>query len=213
MFYLPEKDSNLYKATDQYLWGDNVMVVPVTEKGAKQLNYYIPKGTWTNINNYQMIQGPQWIMDTTIKMQSIPVYAKEGSFIPMEAPMMHTDEYSKKKLMVYYFASTERTSYDLFEDDGTDAQSIQNKEYDLLHFEGKNQLDEINIRINCSGGKINKKEEKRNMEIRVPNVLTERIIYVDGKKSNQSTFDESIHGYVIPVSFEHKPITITLKRK
>jgi hypothetical protein len=126
---------------------------------------------------------------------------------------MNTEEYNNKKLMIYYFASTDSSSYDLFEDDGMNAQSIQNKQYDMLHFEGINQQDKISIRINCSGGKINNKEARRNIEIKVPNLLTKRNIYIDGKKMDKAVFDKSINGYSIPISFGHKPLTITLKRK
>jgi oligosaccharide 4-alpha-D-glucosyltransferase len=91
--------------------------------------------------------GPNWINDTSISMSNIPVYAKEGSFIPMMEPMMHTDEYKDKKLMVYYFASTDSSNYDLFEDDGSDAQSVQNNLYDVMHFEGINHQDKISISI------------------------------------------------------------------
>ena len=104
MFYLPEKDTNLYNATKQYLWGENVMVVPVTEKGATQLNYYIPQGSWTNLNDFTKIMGPQWITDNNISIKNIPVYAKEGSFIPQMEDMLHTDEYFDKKLIVYYLS-------------------------------------------------------------------------------------------------------------
>ncbi len=212
MFYLPEKDSNLYKANAQYLWGEHVMVVPVTEKGINEMKYYIPNGTWTNLNNYQMYMGPKWINDTAISMNNIPVYAKEGSFIPMMEQMMHTDEYKDKKLMIYYFASKDSSKYDLFEDDGTDAQSLQNNLFDVMHFEGINLQDKISINISCSGGKMFNQKEKRNIEIRVPNIFTQRAVYIDGKKTDNALFDKSINGYIIPISFEHKPMIISLER-
>jgi oligosaccharide 4-alpha-D-glucosyltransferase len=211
MFYLPEKDSNLYKAGNQYLWGENVMVVPITEKEAKSVDYYVPNGHWTNMNDFRVLQGPQWKKNEPISMQNIPVYAKEGSFIPMAEPMLHTDEYKDKKLMVYYLPSTDSSSYDLFEDDGSDAQSLQNNLFELTHFEGVENGKQVSINISCNGGKHFGLKAKRKMEIRVPNINAHQHVSVNGQPVADAYYDPFIKGFIIPITFEHQTVTITIE--
>lgn len=35
----------------QFLWGTSLLISPVLEQGAAQLNAYLPKGTWYNFYN------------------------------------------------------------------------------------------------------------------------------------------------------------------
>ena len=43
-----QKDPNVYEITDQYMLGDNLMVCPVTTKGAQTRTVYLPEGNWVD---------------------------------------------------------------------------------------------------------------------------------------------------------------------
>ena len=211
MFFINENDSNLYKATQQYLWGENVMVVPVTDKGATSIEYYIPSGTWTNIHDFKDVKGHQWIKDQQINISNIPVFIKEGSFIPFAAPMQNTEEYSKKELNVFYFPSAKPSSYTLYEDDGTNPDAIKEHLFELTSFKASiTNSKEINIQISSNGGHYPGQQQRRKLKLSVPNVNGVSVVFINGKKMNQSFTDTAINGISIPLIFEHKKINISI---
>ena len=213
MFFINENDSNLYKATQQYLWGENVMVVPVTDKGATTMDYYIPSGTWTNIHDFKEINGHQWIKDDQINISNIPVFVKEGSFIPFAAPMQNTEEYNNKELNVFYFVSAKPSSYSLYEDDGSNPDAIKNHQYEITSFKtsGANSK-EFNIQISSNGGHYPGQQQRRKLKLSVPNINDVSAVYINGKKLNITFADASINGISIPLIFEHKEVSVRIVR-
>jgi alpha-glucosidase (family GH31 glycosyl hydrolase) len=94
------------------------------------------------------IKGHQWIKDDQINISNIPVFVKEGSFIPYAAPMQNTEEYNNKELNVFYFPSAKPSSYTLYEDDGSNPDAIKNHQYELTSFKTSSaNSKEINIQI------------------------------------------------------------------
>lgn len=213
MFFINENDSNLYKATQQYLWGENVMVVPITDKGATTMDYYIPSGTWTNIHNFKEIKGHQWIKDEQINISNIPVFVKEGSFIPFAAPMQNTEEYNDKELTIFYFPSARNTSYTLYEDDGINPDAMKEHQYEITSFSSTGtSTNGINIQISSNGGHYMGQQQKRKLKLSVPNINGVSAVYINGKKLNITFADASINGISIPLVFEHKDIIVRIVR-
>lgn len=209
LFFLNASDSNLYKAGDQYLWGEQVMVVPVTEKGLKTKTYYIPEGNWTNVHTAKTISGPQWYSDSSITLNNIPVYAAEGSFIPQSDKMMHTEEYGDKSLNINYYISAKPSSYELYEDDGENANAINNKQYELITFKSSGMKKSATISISGNGGTYKGSYSKRKMTINIPNLPAVQSVLINGKKIPSATLlNKKINGISIPLEYIHKPIVI-----
>jgi oligosaccharide 4-alpha-D-glucosyltransferase len=151
LFFLNETDSNLYKAEDQYLWGDKVMIVPITNKSEKIKTYFIPEGKWTNIYDYRVFEGPKWVTDSNITINQIPVYAMEGSFIPQATGITTTADYDKASFSVLFFPSAKPGEYHWYEDDGTDPAAIKNKNYRITHFSATPKYNGTEIVITREG--------------------------------------------------------------
>ena len=106
MYYeYPEEDA-AYKAKGQYMFGTELLVAPVTargdEKGLARTCVWLPEGTWTDIFTGDVYTGGRWV-DTVRFMESIPVFAKAGGIIPLDA-RKHTNsiaEPDKLKVMVF----------------------------------------------------------------------------------------------------------------
>ena len=58
------------------------MVVPVLEKGLTERKLYLPENNWYNFFTDEKIEGKKWITEK-IDLNNIPVFVKEGSFIPL----------------------------------------------------------------------------------------------------------------------------------
>lgn len=79
LFLDAENDLSARNATQQYMLGSQLMVIPVTcESG--NVHFYVPAGVWTNLLTREKIQGPCY---KTLKADSnnIPILVKPNSVI------------------------------------------------------------------------------------------------------------------------------------
>ena len=67
---------------DEFLLGDEMLVAPLYEPG-DQRSVYLPRGNWTNLETNELTQGPRTI---TIQSDSLPVFARNGAIVPLDAP-------------------------------------------------------------------------------------------------------------------------------
>jgi oligosaccharide 4-alpha-D-glucosyltransferase len=160
MFYKNFADSNLYKAEAQYMWGDNILVAPVLEKGAVTKNIYFPKGRWYDFMRNKFYDGGQWVTDSA-KINEIPFFVKQGAFIPTVWSNKTMDNYSTIKFYIMYFPSKEKTFYEMYEDDGLTNKALEKNLYELLQMGGEDEGDKITITLKSNGGRFNKRPEKR----------------------------------------------------
>jgi alpha-glucosidase (family GH31 glycosyl hydrolase) len=75
------EESLLANVSDQYLFGNDLLVAPViTENKSRTISF--PSGKWTSLWTGDMISGPGNIQ-TEVPLQTIPVYLKEGAVVPV----------------------------------------------------------------------------------------------------------------------------------
>ncbi len=121
------------------MFGDEILVAPVIENQQKNKQVYLPSGTnWYDFWTNKVYKGGSWI-STDINLETIPIFIKAGSFIPMTETVNSTDDYSTKQLTVtyYYDSSLDDNSYSMFDDDGNTFGSIERNEYELITIERK----------------------------------------------------------------------------
>ena len=149
LFYYNNADSNLYKATNQFMWGDAFLIAPVLQKGIITQDIYLPAGNWYHLFSGYKTAGKKWITEK-LSLNDIPVYVKEGSFVPMfisKTPVKNTEEYKGKEITIAYYPSAQKSTYTLYDDDGHTNKTLQNGNYELIHFTGKQTGKNIFITI------------------------------------------------------------------
>jgi alpha-D-xyloside xylohydrolase len=73
------EDLETYKVEDEYMFGPEILVAPVVEKGATSKHIYLPKEEkWIDINNGKEYSGGQWI-DYKVTLETIPVFTKNAN--------------------------------------------------------------------------------------------------------------------------------------
>jgi alpha-glucosidase (family GH31 glycosyl hydrolase) len=110
------QDENTYNLTRQYLFGPNLMICPVTTKGALSQTVYFPGGEWIDYETGERIAGRQYKSFLT-PLEILPVYVRAGAIIPMQDPMQWVDQYPVDVLTLDVYPSGTST-YELYEDDG-----------------------------------------------------------------------------------------------
>ena len=119
LVYEFQNDPNVYDNSFEFMFGHDLLVANVIEKGAKTRKVYLPAGTvWYDWNdNYARYEGGQTI-EVPVTMETIPMFVREGAIIPMAANQMLSmgqDTMTKLRLII---AAGEERSFELYEDDG-----------------------------------------------------------------------------------------------
>ncbi|HEY1159899.1 MAG TPA: TIM-barrel domain-containing protein [Terracidiphilus sp.] len=125
---------------DEYMFGPAFLVAPVTEQGATSRQVYLPAGAdWYNYWTNERVKGGQTIA-VQAPIDTIPLFVREGSIIPLGAPVTSTHQVQAiERVRVYPGADA---SFTLFSDDGkTYAYEKGAGSITRLHWdEGKRQL-------------------------------------------------------------------------
>jgi alpha-glucosidase/alpha-D-xyloside xylohydrolase len=109
-------DATAVALGDQYLWGRDMLVAPVVEKGATTRGVYLPRGVWHDFWTEQPVTGGRHV-DRTVDLATLPLYVRAGAILPMGPVKQYVEEPSDEPmtLTVYPGASGESSWY---EDDG-----------------------------------------------------------------------------------------------
>jgi oligosaccharide 4-alpha-D-glucosyltransferase len=167
MFYNDNTDRNLFEADDQYMWGENILVAPVLQKGTTSRRVYLPKGYWYTYFSHAKIKGGQWINEFT-DINNIPLYVKAGSFIPSMAPMQTTRAYQQGNLTVTYYPSAEDSSSTMYDDDGNTNLSFEKGRYELLTFTAFVSVKKYTLKVSSNGGSFDDKPVSRKIQMNIP---------------------------------------------
>lgn len=145
------KDMQAVNCKDQYLFGDRLMVCPVTEPMyygvdseklsdvVKTRPVYLPKGErWYDFWTEECHEGGQWI-ETTATLDRIPLFVREGSIIPMYKEECIPEFVSDSKgdnTLEYRVYKGKDASFTLYEDAG-DGYGYEQGEYEITLLEWK----------------------------------------------------------------------------
>jgi oligosaccharide 4-alpha-D-glucosyltransferase len=205
LFYQNSQDSNLYKTDNEFMWGDAFLVAPVLKKGQKNIQIYLPSGQWYQWNTDKKTIGAQWINEQ-LSLEHIPVFVKEGSFIPLFQPeneLKNTKDYTGDEITIKYYPSPNKTDYTLFDDDGKTANTLKNGNYELIRFEGVNNQKNIQIRISPKNKKMG---QSRKLLLQLPGGFTIKIASINNKMA-------VVTNNSLIVKYEGKPLMVYIKLK
>jgi len=123
-------DPEAVKLGSEYLWGRDLLVAPVVEKGAKSRRIYLPTGTWFDWWTGEKLVGQRWV-ERPVDLATLPLYVRAGAIIPIDAVRQYTAQPMSEPttLRVYPGADGAFTLYDddgqsLGYRDGSDAKTI-----------------------------------------------------------------------------------------
>ena len=102
---------------DEYLFGKNLLVAPVVEKGATMRTVYLPRGVWYDYwTGDRMDGGREFIR--SVDLETIPLYVRAGSILPLGPVKQFTSQKVDAPLSVPIYPGAD-ASFLLYEDDGT----------------------------------------------------------------------------------------------
>jgi len=110
-------DPKAVQCGDEYLWGKNVLVAPVVEKGATIRQTYLPRGGWYDYWTGERIEGGREI-SRPVDLETIPLFVRAGSLLPLGPVKQYTDEKVEGPLDISIYPGAD-SSFLLYEDDGS----------------------------------------------------------------------------------------------
>jgi maltase-glucoamylase len=68
----------------QFLIGPNIMIAPVTDDGAREVEVYIPSSYWYNYYSGGRISNDKQFITVPAPLDTIPIFLRGGSIIPTQ---------------------------------------------------------------------------------------------------------------------------------
>jgi alpha-glucosidase (family GH31 glycosyl hydrolase) len=110
-------DQKAVACGDQYLWGKNVLVAPVVEKGATSRTVYLPRSDWYDFWTGERLEGGREI-SRPVDLETIPLFVRAGSILPLGPVKQFTGEKVDGPLSISIYPGAD-AAFLLYEDDGT----------------------------------------------------------------------------------------------
>ena len=137
--YYEWKDKAAYNFKEEYRFGSELLVAPVTQKaypdGYARVRVWIPQGKWTDIftgDTYEAGEGGKECV-LLRDLNSIPVLAKEGAILPLSLDNQNAVK-NPEKMEVWAYEGT--GAYTLYED------GLDEKNYTVLYTDFKSEYTE-----------------------------------------------------------------------
>lgn len=111
LVYYDQEDTQTHFRTDEFLFGEQILVCPVQEANAKGRRMYVPKGKWYNYWTEEVVDGgvEKWV---SADIDKIPLFIKAGSVIPKYPVQQYVGEIeiTELRLDVYYKEGVETST-------------------------------------------------------------------------------------------------------
>ncbi len=144
-----QEDHQTHYRTDEFIFGDKILVCPIQEPNAKGRRMYIPRGGWYNLWTDEFIEGgkEKWV---DAEIDSMPIFIKEGAIIPKYPVQQYVSEKTIEEvtLDIYYKKGKEVSK--LF-DDAHDGYDYTKGRYSLRTFKLVGKEKELIIQQHKSG--------------------------------------------------------------
>ena len=119
LFDYPD-DPNTANYVDAWMFGDWLLVSPVTERYQTSKWIYLPEGHWVDYATGLVYTGGQYIQYAVNgeTWSDMPMFIKEGAIIPSQKVLDYTSEEAITQIDIDVFASGTESSFALYDDDG-----------------------------------------------------------------------------------------------
>ena len=164
LVYFDQNDIQTHYRTDEFIFGNQILVCPILEPNALGRRMYLPEGNWYNYWTNELVKGKKELWVAT-DFDQIPLFVKEGAIIPKYPVQQYVGqiEHPELSLEVYYKLGKEKSF--IYEDaqDGYDYNkgrfsyktfTLNGKENELIilqHKEGSFETQYKIITINLKG--------------------------------------------------------------
>ncbi len=185
LYYEYPEDKQAYNFKNQYFFGSELMVAPITKKMntktfLSDVEVYLPKGRWTDIYTGAIYEGGQ-VVKMHRGIETIPVLAKQGAIIPMSANCTDNNCENPKDMILKVFRGN--NTFELYEDDG-ESNEYKNGNFAITTYKIREVGFDVNFGISPVKGNCSTVPKRRNYTIIFDDIsdASEIFVSVNGKE-------------------------------
>lgn len=167
-----QDDVNVYDIADQYMFGESMMICPVTTKGAQTRVVYLPEGEWYNYWTGKKTAGKKYI-NVVSPIDQMPIFIKAGAIIPRQEVVQYVGEEKIDHLTLDIYPDSAST-FTLYDDDGKST-SYQQGNYATTDIMAMQEDGPLTVQIKSPEGNFDVPERTYSLEIHTdtkPNTVT-----------------------------------------
>lgn len=122
IFDFPD-DTEALKQDNEYMFGQSLLICPVTEKGVSVKKVYLPEneGGWYDFRTDRRYDGGCFA-EVPVNIEYIPVFVKAGSIVPSGPVKQYVTEESDDPMTLSIYPGAD-ADFRLYEDDGNNQES------------------------------------------------------------------------------------------
>ncbi len=215
LYYYFSSDTTATATEDEFMYGKNLLIAPVLEKGITDRKIYLPKGNWYAWNNNNAMRGGQY-SQVNAALDKIPVFVKAGSFIPLlpeNLKIQNTSTYSTANIDWHYYMNSDSSAFTLFDDDGESRKSIEQHQYELITATAAKTGPNTHISFSSNKGNFMGRPKQRNFRLIVHGLQEEVYFptFIINKKIRAVSKNE-LGDFVIPFTFTGQNVDIIIKQ-
>jgi alpha-glucosidase len=95
LFWAFPDDPVGYTVSDQFMVGDQLLVAPVVQPGARERLVYLPAGRWYDPWQRALVEGGRWLV-AEAPLDRVPLFVRAGAVIPLGPEVLSTQELSDR---------------------------------------------------------------------------------------------------------------------
>jgi alpha-glucosidase/alpha-D-xyloside xylohydrolase len=117
------KDKQARGIGDEYLWGRDMLIAPVYEKGATNRDVYLPAGKWYDWWTGKAETGGRSVQ-RAVDLATMPIYVRAGAIVPVDPIRQYTGQKVDEPMTLKIYRGA-NGNYTLYDDDGTSLEYLQ----------------------------------------------------------------------------------------
>ncbi|MDZ7683388.1 MAG: glycoside hydrolase family 31 protein [Fodinibius sp.] len=114
--YYEQSDERALTRSDEFMFGDQILVSPVLDNKKRAVETYFPDGRWYDYRTNEVFGGPDTAA-VDAPLAEIPFFVKGGTVLPLREVMQYTTEHDPRQLELNIYYDDDPATSTLYEDD------------------------------------------------------------------------------------------------
>lgn len=189
MYYEWPEASEAYAFRNQYLFGDDILVAPVTapgKEGYATVQVWLPEGKWYEWQTGTMLDGGRTV-ERTFALDEYPVYVRAGAILPMYGDTVKNLNANDEEILLTFFPGGSG-EFSLYEDNGDDKRYAA--EFARTHLKSVRDGNLLTVTVGKRIGAYRGMPAERKFSVKVLASAAPVSVTVDGAKADWTYLGE-----------------------
>jgi alpha-glucosidase/alpha-D-xyloside xylohydrolase len=169
-------DPKAVASSDQYLWGSDMLICPVTEPGAASKQVYLPEGVWYDFWTGERTEGGRTV-ERPVDLETIPIYVRGGAVLPLGPVKQYINEKSDEPVTLRVHPGASGKSL-IYADDG-ESFAYQHGDFMQLSLKWNDRSRQLTVELAAGSKRV--WPEFENIQVEVPRGGRPKRVEFEGK--------------------------------